>query len=92
MKYWANIVEGIHTHNSDDSNAQRKRFKNLIQKVNSKYLGKDPIEEQHNAMEYGDLTYDCHNHTSVVERLFKINEDLELFGEEVGKFTVQEMA
>ena len=43
-------------------------------------------------MEYGNLTYDGHDHTSVVEPLFEINEDLELLSEEVGKFTIQEMA
>ena len=92
MKYWADIIEGIRTHNFGDSNAQRKRFKKLIQKVNSKYPGKDAIEEQRDAMEYGDLTYDSHDHTSVVEWLFEINADLKLFSEEVGKFTIREMA
>ena len=91
-KYWTDIVEGACTHNSDDSSVQRKKFKKLIQKVNSKYLGKDAIEEQRDAMEYGNLTYDGHDHTSVVERLFEINENLKLLSEEVGKFTIQEMA
>ena len=66
-KYWTDIVEGVRTHNSGDSDVQRKRFKKLIQKVNSKYLGKDAIEEQRDAMEYGDLTYDSYDHASVVE-------------------------
>jgi hypothetical protein len=91
-KYWTDIVEGVHTHSWGDSDVQRKKFKKLIQKVNSKYLGKDAIEEQCDAMEYGDLTYDGHDHTSVMERLFEINEDLELFGKEVGKFTIPEKA
>ena len=86
------IVEGVRTHNSGNSDVQRKKFKKLIQKVNLKYLGKDAIEEQRDAMEYGNLTYDGHDHKSVMERLFEINKDLELFGEEVGKFTIREMA
>jgi hypothetical protein len=87
-KYWKDIVEAVRSHNSGDSEIQRKKFKKLIQKVNSKYLGRDAIEEQRDAMEFGDLKYDGHDHMSVVERLFEINEDLELFGEEVGKFSI----
>jgi hypothetical protein len=49
-KYWKDIVEGVRTHNSGDSDVQRKKFKKLIQRVNSKYLGKDAIEEQRDAM------------------------------------------
>jgi hypothetical protein len=39
----------------------------LIQKANSKYLGKEAMEDQHDVMEYGGLKYDSHNHMSVVE-------------------------
>jgi hypothetical protein len=49
-KNWKDIVEGVRTHNSGDSDVQRKKFKKLIQRVNSKYLGKDAIEEQRDAM------------------------------------------
>ena len=66
-KYWTDIIEGVRAHNSGDADAQRKKFKRLLQKVNSKYLGKDAIEEQRDAMEYGDLTYDGHDHMSMVE-------------------------
>jgi hypothetical protein len=64
----------------------------LIQKVNLKYLGKEAIEEQRDAMEFGDLKYDGHDHMSIVERLFEINKDLKLLGKEVGKFLMREMA
>ena len=90
--YWNDIVEGIRNHNVGEPDAQRKKFKKLIQKVNSKYLGKDAIEDQRDAMEFGELKYEGHDHVSIVERLFEINDDLELFGEEVGKFSIREMA
>jgi hypothetical protein len=82
----------VHNHNSSESDVQRKKFKKLTQKVNSKYLGKDAIEEQRDVMEFGNLKYDGQDHTSVVERLFEINKDLELFGKEIGKFSIREMA
>jgi ABC-type iron transport system FetAB ATPase subunit len=43
-------------------------------------------------MEFGELKYDDHDHTTAVEWLFKINDDLELLGKEVSKFSGQEMA
>jgi hypothetical protein len=92
VKYWKDILEGVCSHNTGDSDAQRKKFKKLIQKVNSKFLGQDAIKEQRDVMEFGNLKYDGHDHTSVAERLFEIKEDLELFGKEVGKFSIQEMA
>ena len=42
-------------------------------------------------MEYRELKYEGHDHTSVKEGLFEINDNLQLFGEEVGKFLVCEM-
>jgi hypothetical protein len=43
-------------------------------------------------MEFGDLKYDRHDHKRVVDRLFKINNDLKLFSKEVGQFSIHEMA
>ena len=90
--YWIDIIAGICNHNSGDSDAQCKKFKRLIQKVNPKYLGKEAIEEQCDAMELGDLKYDGLNHMNVIERLFEINDNLEFLGEEASKFSMHEMA
>ena len=91
-QYWHDIVETARNHNAGDSDAQRKKFKKLIQKVNTKYLGKDAIEDQREAMEFGELKYDGHDHTAAVEQLFEINDNLELLGEDVSKFSIREMA
>ena len=45
-KYWTDIVEGTCNHNAGDASVQRKKFKKLIQKANSKYLGKEAIDDQ----------------------------------------------
>jgi hypothetical protein len=91
-KYWSDIVESARNHNAGDALIQRKKFKKLIQKVNSKYLGKEAIDDQRDAMEFGELKYEGHDHTGAVERLFEINDDLELFGEDADKFSDREMA
>jgi hypothetical protein len=43
-------------------------------------------------MENGELTYEGHDHFSVAERLFRINEQLEYLGTGVEKFSDKEMA
>jgi hypothetical protein len=43
-------------------------------------------------MENGELTYEGHDHFSVTERLFRINEQLEYLGTDVKKFSDKEMA
>lgn len=43
-------------------------------------------------MEYIELKYNGHNHMSIVEHLFEINDDLKHFSEEVNKILIQEMA
>ena len=65
-KYWNNIIKEAHNDGAGESNAQQKKFKKLIQKVNSKYLSKDAIKRQFNTMEYGKLKYNGHDYTSVM--------------------------
>ena len=43
-------------------------------------------------MENGELTYEGHDHFSVAERLFRINDQLEYLGTDVEKFSEKEMA
>jgi len=67
QQYWHDIVEAARNHNAGDYDTQRKKVKKLIQKVNTKYLGKDAIEDQREVMEFGELKYDGHDHTAAVE-------------------------
>jgi hypothetical protein len=67
-------------------------FKRLIQDFGKQYFGRKAAEEQKDAMENGELTYEGHDHFSVAERLFQINEQLEYLGTNVEKFSNKEMA
>ena len=91
-RYWSNIVEATTNHATGNTNAQQAKFKKLIQKVNVKYLGKDAADDQKIAMQCGELQGDDHDHDKVAERLFEINRDLELLGEDVEGFSIREMA
>ena len=71
---------------------QQARFKKLIQKVNVKYLGRDVADVQKDSMLMGKLRYKGQDHEKVTERLFKINNDIELFGEDIKQFPMHEMA
>ena len=44
------------------------------------------------AMETGEMGYEGHDHEKVTERLFQINEDLELFFQDANKFLIRDMA
>lgn len=66
-QYWHDIIKAAHNHSSGNSDAQRRKFKKLIQKINAKYLGKDAIKDQCEAMEFGELKYDNHDHMTAVE-------------------------
>ncbi len=61
---------------------QQKRFKKLIQKINAKYLGRDAVSIQKDAMLLGKLWYEGQGHKKVLERLFNMNNNTELFGED----------
>ena len=71
--------------------ANCKKFKNSIQQVNTKYFSTDASGIQSDAMLAGKLRYEGQDHKKVAKWLFKINEDLELFGEDVNKFPTCEM-
>jgi hypothetical protein len=64
----------------------------LIQKVNAKYLGRDAADIQRDAMMMGELRYEGQDHEKAIERLFEINDDIELFSEEAEGFPIREMA
>lgn len=91
-EHWSDLVGGIRNHATGDSAAQRAKFKKQIQKVNAKYLTERAVDHQKDAMENGELKYEGHDHLRVVERLFQINEDLDLFSENAEKYSMREMA
>ena len=57
-----------------------------------RYLGDDAYDDQKDTMEKGELKYKGHNHEQLAERLFQINDDLELFHEDADKFSMRDMA
>ena len=54
-------------------------------------MGKHALDKQKDAMEAG-LNYNGHNHETMVERLFQINGDLDLFGEDAEGYSRRDMA
>ena len=58
----ANIAEVIEAH-----------FKSLVQEFGKQYFGREAVEDQKDAMENGKVAYEGHDHFSVAERLFRIN-------------------
>ena len=61
------------------------------QKIDVKYFGKKAVDHQQDAMESSKLWYEGHDYGKVVELLFKINDNLELFGDDADKFTMHEI-
>jgi predicted nucleotidyltransferase len=59
---------------------------------NWQYFGRKAAEDQRDAMDNGELTYEGHNHFSVAEILFRINDQLEYLGTDVEKFSEKVMA
>jgi hypothetical protein len=57
-----------------------------------KYFGKDAGDDQKTAMLHGELRCNDHDYEKIVERLFEINEDLELLSDDIEKFSICEMA
>ena len=88
---WESQVESLRGHNTGNSAAQRDKFKKAIQKFNKKYLGSATIDHQKDAMENGQLRYEGTDHEKTVERLFQINEDIELLSDDAEPFTMREM-
>ena len=78
LEAWDDITERERNWSAGD---QKKRFMTMCQKLCKKKLGKHCLDNQKDAMEAG-LTYEGHNHETMVERLFQINGDLGLFGED----------
>jgi transcriptional regulator NrdR family protein len=72
--------------------ALEAHFKKLVQEFGKQYFGRKAAEDQKGAMENGELTYEGHDHFSVAERLFRINDQLEYLGPDVEKFSEKEMA
>ena len=90
--YWSHIIKGATINLTRTAVANCKKFKNSIQQVNTKYFSTDASGIQSDAMLAGKLRYKGQAHKKVAKWLFKINEDLELFGEDVNKFPTCEMA
>ena len=68
---WADKVENAR---APRANANREEyFVGLLKEFSKKYFGKNAGEDQKDAMENGELTYDGHDHFMAVERLLKIN-------------------
>ena len=63
----------------------------MCQKLCKKKLGKHYLVNQKDVMEAG-LPYEGHNHETMVERLFQINGDLGLFGEDAEPYSIRDMA
>ena len=76
----ANTVEAIEVH-----------FKSSVQEFGKQYFGRKAAEDQKDAMEKGELTYKGHDHFSVAERLFRINDQLKYLGTDIEKFSEKEM-
>ncbi len=55
----------------------KRIFKKLVQEFGKQYFGRNAAEDQRDAMENRELTYEGHGHFSVAERLFRINDQLE---------------
>ena len=78
--------------NTNTPELRREHFFKLVQKFNAKYLGKSAGDHQRDAMMEGKLTYEGHDHLAAAERLFQINEQIELLGPGIEKFSTREMA
>lgn len=91
-EYWQDIVEGATSHSTGSANAQRGKFIKLMQRFNEKCLSKHALDIQKDAMETGEMRYEGHDHEKVAERLFQINDDLELFSQDADKFSIRDMA
>ena len=58
------------------ADAIKAHFKRLVQAFGKQYFGRKVAEDQKDAVEYGELTYEGHCHFSVAKRLFRINDQL----------------
>ena len=90
-RYWSKIVEGATITQTRTVASHLSKFKKLIQKANTKYLGRGAADIQHDAMLMGELRYEGEDHKKAIEPLFEINNDIELFSEEVEGFAICEM-
>ena len=70
---------------------QKKKMRTMFQKMNAKILGKDAANKQKKAMRNGELAYEGHDHAAMAERLFRINEDIDLFSEKAKPFDIDEL-
>ena len=68
------------------------QIQKAIQKFNKKYIGKQMIDHQKDAMENGLLWNAGTDHKKTAERLFKINKDLKLLSNDANIFAKCEMA
>lgn len=91
-KYWQDIVEGATGHGTGHANAQQAKFIKLIQQFNKKHFVKHALDIKKDVMETGEMWYKGHNHEKVIEWLFQIKEDLELFSQDADKFLIRNMA
>ena len=91
---WFDQVENARAPRAGVTTAEalEAHFKKLVQEFGKQYFGRKAAEDQKDAMENGELTYEGHDHFSVAERLFRINDQLEYLGTDVEKFSEKEMA
>ena len=82
---WADNVENARAPRAivTTVKALRAYYKKLVQEFARAYFKKNAAMDQKDAMESCKLTYEGHDHSGVVERLFRINEQLELLGTDI---------